>query len=159
MNVADVGGRIAELTARHVEAEERLAQARLRADEDEHASTADAASTGDPGLEPASDPTPQGDGDGRGAALDELDRHLLAWLAARGQHPLADPLPIVLDDVYRDVSAGDLDALLVRLDHLADSLHVVYLTDDPQVLQWAAGLAPERGGLSMISGAESATSE
>jgi hypothetical protein len=152
-DAVDSQGRFAELAARHDEADQRLAQARLRADADDQAPTTDA--EGDP----PGDPTPQVEGDGRGAALDELDRHLLAWLAARGQHPLADPLPIVLDDVYRHVSAGDLDALLVRLDHLADSLHVVYLTDDPQVVRWAAGLSPERGGLSMISDAGSATSE
>ncbi len=157
-DIAAVEGKLAELAVRKDEAEERLAEARLVADADEPTSTTDAASTGDPALETASDPSPQADGDGRGS-LDELDRHLLGWLAARGQHPLADPLPIVLDDVYRHVSAGDLDALLVRLDHLADSLHVVYLTDDPQVVHWAAGLPPERGGLSMISDAGSATSE
>ena len=152
-DAVDSEGKLAELAARHDEAEQRLAQARLRADADEHAPSTDAAD------EPAGDPTPQVDGDGRGAALDELDRHLLGWLAARGQHPLADPLPIVLDDVYRHVSAGDLEPLLVRLNHLADSLHVVYLTDDPQVVRWAAGLSPERGGLSTISDAGSATSE
>jgi hypothetical protein len=89
----------------------------------------------------------------------EFDRHLLAWLAARGQHPLADPLPIVLDDVYRDVTAGDLEALLERLDHLADSLHVVYLTDDSPVLAWASALPPDRGGLSMVPGAGPPASE
>ena len=78
---------------------------------------------------------------------DEIDRHLLAWLAARGQHPLADPLPIVLDEVYRHVAGDELDALLGRLDHLADSLHVVYLTDDPKILHWAATLPPERAGI------------
>lgn len=152
-DAVDSEGKLAELAARHDEAEQRLAQARLRADADEHAPSSGAAD------EPAGDPTPQVDGDGRGAALDELDRHLLGWLAARGQHPLADPLPIVLDDVYRHVSEGDLDPLLVRLDHLADSLHVVYLTDDPQVVRWTAALSPERGGLSTISDAGSATSE
>jgi len=45
------------------------------------------------------------------------------------------------------VGADDLEALLGRLDRLADSLHVVYLTDDPKVLHWAAMMAPDRGGL------------
>ena len=58
-------------------------------------------------------------------------------------------LPIVFDDVYRHVAAADLDALLLRLDHLADSAHVVYMTDDPKVLQWAVSLPPERAGLAV----------
>ncbi len=95
--------------------------------------------------------------DGATAVPNEIDRHLLAWLAARGQHPLADPLPIVLDDVYREVSGEDLDALLVRLDHLADSIHVVYMTDDPKVLHWAASLPPERAGLAVLPAAGPAT--
>ena len=53
-----------------------------------------------------------GDGDTAGAVSNEIDSHLLAWLAARGQHPLADPLPIVLDDAYRELGNEDLDALL-----------------------------------------------
>jgi hypothetical protein len=51
----------------------------------------------------------------------------------------------------------DLDALLTRLDHLADSLHVVYLTDDARVLQWAAALPPDRVGLVVLPAAGSAT--
>jgi hypothetical protein len=156
--LVDAEAKLVELAVRHDEAEQRLAQARVRADADPDALPTDALPT-DGAPERASDPTQLLDAAGRGAALDELDRHLLAWLAARGQHPLADPLPIVLDDVYRHVSAGDIDTLLVRLDHLADSLHVVYLTDDQQVLRWAAGLPPDRGGLSMVAGAGATTSE
>ena len=89
-----------------------------------------------------------------GTVADEVDRHLLAWLAARGQHPLADPLPVVFDEVYRQVGAADLDALLLRLDHLADSVHVVYMTDDPKVLQWAVSLPPERAGVVVLPGAQ-----
>ena len=96
-------------------------------------------------------------GDGDIGVSNEIDRHLLAWLAARGQHPLADPLPIVLDDVYRELGSHDLDVLLARLDHLADSLHVVYLTDDARVLQWAASLPPDRAGLAVLPAAGSST--
>jgi len=103
-------------------------------------------SNGHPSDPSWSDPPPNG------AIANEVDRHLLAWLAGRGQHPLAGPLPVVFDEVFRHVTSGDLDALLLRLDHLADSLHVVYMTDDPKVLQWAASLAPERGSIAVLAG-------
>ncbi len=130
---------------RNDEAEQALAQARVRVG----AALQEAVDTnGHPSAPSWGDATPSDH-----AVADELDRHLLAWLAARGQHPLAGPLPIVLDETYRHVTGEDLDALLLRLDHMADSLHVVYMTDDPKVLQWAASLAPERAGIVVLPGA------
>ncbi len=90
--LADAEAKLLELSVRHDEAEQALVQARVPLD----AALAEVgASNGHP-----SDPA-WGDGDIASAVSNEIDRHLLAWLAARGQHPLADPLPIVLDDVYR----------------------------------------------------------
>jgi hypothetical protein len=146
--LADAEAKLLEVSVRHDEAEQTLVQARVRLD----AALAEvSASNGHP-----SDPA-WGDGDTAGAVSNEIDSHLLAWLAARGQHPLADPLPIVLDDAYRELGNEDLDALLTRLDHLADSLHVVYLTDDARVLQWAAALPPDRAGLTPLPAAGSTT--
>jgi hypothetical protein len=143
--LADAEAKLVELSVRYDEAEQTLAQARVRVD-------AAIAHTAEANGHP-SDPA-WGDGDLAASAVpNEIDRHLLAWLAARGQHPLADPLPIVLDEVYRHVEGEDLDALLVRLDRLAESLHVVYMTDDPKVLHWAAALPPERAGLAVLPAA------
>ena len=137
--------KLMELAVRNDEAEQALAQARVHVD----ATLQEAAETnGHPSAPSWGDAVPADH-----AIADEIDRHLLAWLAARGQHPLADPLPIVLDEVYRHVAGPDLDALLLRLDHLAESLHVVYMTDDPKVLQWAASLPPERAGIAVLPGA------
>ena len=144
--LADAEAKFLELSVRYDEAEQTLVQARVPLD----AALAEVApSNGHP-----SDPAW---GDGDIGVSNEIDRHLLAWLAARGQHPLADPLPIVLDDVYRELGSHDLDVLLARLDHLADSLHVVYLTDDARVLQWAASLPPDRAGLAVLPAAGSST--
>ena len=142
--LTEAEAKLVELSVRQDEAEQTLAQARVRVD----AALNDAAqSNGHPSDPSWSDPPPSS------AVADEVDRHLLAWLAARGQHPLADPLPVVFDEVYRQVGAADLDALLLRLDHLADSVHVVYMTDDPKVLQWAVSLPPERAGVVVLPGA------
>jgi hypothetical protein len=151
--LADADAKLVELAVRHDEAEQLLAQVRVRADGESQAASAHTGGASTGAMADAVNAI------GRGSVLDEVDRYLLAWLAARGQHPLADPLPLVLDDVYRHVSGADLDALLVRLDRLADSLHVVYLTDDQHILRWAAGLPSERGALSTITGAGSPTSE
>ncbi|HTN81879.1 MAG TPA: hypothetical protein VMK16_19580 [Acidimicrobiales bacterium] len=140
--LADAEAKLIELAVRHDEAEQSLAQARVRVD----AALAEVARIAETNGHP-SDPSWSERADT--GMQDEIDRHLLAWLAARGQHPLADPLPIVLDEVYRHVGVDDLEVLLGRLDHLADSLHVVYLTEDPNVLHWAATMAPERGGLTL----------
>jgi hypothetical protein len=146
--LADAEAKLLELSVRYDEAEQALVQARVPLD----AALAEVGSSNGHPSDPA-----WGGGDIAGAVSNEMDRHLLAWLAARGQHPLADPLPLVLDDVYRELDSDDLDALLVRLDHLADSLHVVYLTDDPKVLQWAASLPPDRVGLAVLPAAGTAT--
>ena len=144
--LADAEAKLLEVSVRHDEAEQTLVQTRVPLD----AALAEvSASNGHP-----SDPAW---GEVTGAVSNEIDRHLLAWLASRGQHPLADPLPIVLDDVYRELGSEDLDALLTRLDHLADSIHVVYLTDDARVLEWAAALPPDRGGRVVLPEAGSAT--
>jgi hypothetical protein len=143
--LADADMKVMELTVRNDEAEQALAQARVRVD----AALQEAADTnGHPSAPSWGEATPSDH-----AVADELDRHLLSWLAARGQHPLAGPLPIVLDETYRHVTGEDLDALLLRLDHMADSLHVVYMTDDPKVLQWAASLPRERAGIVVLPGA------
>ena len=148
--LADAEIRLVELSVRYDEAEQALGRARVSV-QGALAQVGASEANGHP-----SDP---GWGDGSTAARgvpDEIDRHLLAWLAARGQHPLADPLPIVLDEVYRHVDGEDLDALLVRLDRLAESLHVIYMTDDPKVLHWAALLPPERAGLAVLPAARRA---
>ncbi len=144
MTLAHADAKLVELAVRHDEAEQTLAQARVRVDAALQAAIEANGHPSDPGWN---------DADEGGALQDEVDRHLLAWLAARGQHPLVDPLPILLDDVYRHVTGADLDALLRRLDRLADSLHVVYLTEDPKVLQWAVSLPPERAGVVLLPGA------
>jgi hypothetical protein len=142
--LTEAEAKLLELSVRHDEAEQALAQARVRVDA---ALDGAAQSNGHPSDPRWSNPSPTG------GVADEVDRHLLAWLAARGQHPLADPLPVVFDEVYRDVGAADLDALLLRLDHLADSVHVVYMTDDPKVLSWAVSLPPERGSIVVLPAA------
>ena len=152
LTLSEADAKLVELSVRYDEAEQTLAQARVRVGA---ALNEAAQSNGHP-----SDPS-WSDRPLSSAVADEVDRHLLAWLAARGQHPLADPLPVVLDEVYRHVAAADLDALLLRLDHLADSAHVVYMTDDPKVLQWAVSLPPERAGVVVLPelGDRSARSE
>jgi hypothetical protein len=143
LTLSEADATLVELSVRYDEAEQTLAQARVRVG----AVLNEAAqSNGHPSDPSWSDPA------SHGTMADEVDRHLLAWLAARGQHPLADPLPVVFDEVYRHVAAADLDALLLRLDHLADSVHVVYMTDDPKVLQWAVSLPPESAGVVVLPG-------
>jgi hypothetical protein len=138
--LTDADAKLVELSVRHDEAEQTLAQARVRV---AAALNESAQSNGHPSDPSWSEPSTNG------PVADEVNSHLLAWLAVRGQHPLADPLPVVFDEVFRHVGADELDALLLRLDHLADSLHVVYMTDDPKVLGWALSLAPERVGIAV----------
>ena len=145
LTLSEADAKLVELSVRYDEAEQTLAQARVRVSA---ALNEAAQSNGHP-----SDPS-WSDLASNGTMADEVDRHLLAWLAVRGQHPLAGPLPVVFDEVYRQVGAADLDALLLRLDHLADSVHVVYMTDDPKVLQWAVSLPPERAGVVVLPGAQ-----
>jgi len=143
MALSEADAKLVELSVRYDQAEQALAQARLRVGA---ALNEVAQSNGHP-----SDPSWSA-GASNSSIADEVDRHLLAWLAARGVHPLVDPLPIVFDEVYRHVDAADLNALLLRLDHLADSVHVVYMTDDPKVLHWAVSLPPERAGIVVLPG-------
>jgi hypothetical protein len=60
---------------------------------------------------------------------------------ARRVGPRSEPIPLVVDDAFAGFDAADRYDLLDLLARLTETTQVVYLTDDPVTLEWAAARA------------------
>jgi hypothetical protein len=84
---------------------------------------------------------------GSDAAIHEIEFFLLSRLLAQRAMSVTGPSPLVLDDALHRIPEPERVRLLDRLARLSDDVQVVYLSDDPVVLDWAQQLSPELGGL------------
>jgi hypothetical protein len=76
--------------------------------------------------------------------VDEVDArrqavefYLLARLAALRSVSFAGSVPLLVDDALGDLDAETVTHLMGRLDRMADSVQVIYLSDDEVVHRWA----------------------
>jgi hypothetical protein len=84
-----------------------------------------------------------------GAALgsgvsDAAERTLVAQLTSLRQVSYAGSVPLLLDDPLRGLPEADTRQVLDRIERMADSVQVIYATDDPLVLAWARDAGFER---------------
>jgi trimeric autotransporter adhesin len=89
-------------------------------------------------------------------AVHDLEFFLLSRVASQRAVALAGPAPLVLDDTFAEMTDEDRLRLLDRLERLADSVQVVYLTSDEAVTEWASLLAPAQGALCQPTGLRAA---
>ena len=90
----------------------------------------------------ADDLSPDAELEGRGAWREidpeAIEFYLLARLAAQRQVSYAGSVPLVIDDALAGVPDDDVRRVLQGLSRMAESVQVLYLTDDPLVVEWAA---------------------
>src|SRR5207302_7062268 len=65
--------------------------------------------------------------------------HVSAWLADGPSTAEAGPLPVVVDDALEGQSPAQMERVLALLLEAAPQRQIVYLTDDDEVVSWAAG--------------------
>ena len=74
----------------------------------------------------------------RNAEGETLDAYLFARLAVHRHVGPIGSLPLILEDAFADVAPAARMGGLERLAEMSDTVQVVYLTTDPEVLAWAA---------------------
>lgn len=90
-----------------------------------------------------------------GGAVDveELEYSLMARVAGQRSVSYAGSLPLVVDDVLGALGEVDLVRVLERLGRLADTVQVVLLSDQPDVVGWVRRLPPEQAALVLVRAA------
>jgi hypothetical protein len=66
-----------------------------------------------------------------------IELYLLARLAAQRQVSYAGSVPLLIDDALLGIPDADVRRVLDGLGRMAESVQVVYLSEDPAVLEWA----------------------
>lgn len=72
------------------------------------------------------------------ATVESIEFYLLARLAAQRSVAIAGSVPLVVDDALRDLSAEDVQHVLRKLEQMAETVQIVYLSDDDDVIGWAS---------------------
>ena len=88
----------------------------------------------EPAAAPA-EPTPD---EPAGPDLDAIEFYVLGRQAALRDLSFAGSVPLVIDDALLGLDADALGAVLDKVDELADTVQVIYLSDDAAVADWAA---------------------
>ena len=83
----------------------------------------------------------------RPARAKDLEWHVLSRLAEHRGDRVAGAVPLVLDHVFERVADGEVTALLDRFAHMAGSVQLVLVDDDPQVVAWARDLGMRRAAV------------
>lgn len=100
---------------------------------------------------PASDPdfdVQAEGGDARGSAGPEaIEFYLLSRLAALRNISYAGSVPLVIDDALSGLAADEVRSLLAKLERMAESVQVIYLSDDPVVVAWANEVGFQRAAV------------
>jgi hypothetical protein len=96
---------------------------------------------------PASDPDFDiGGGEPEGGA-EAIEFYLLARLAAQRSVSFAGSVPMLIDDALSDLEADEVDLLLNKLERMSESVQIIYLSEDPTVLEWTASIGINRAAV------------
>jgi hypothetical protein len=88
-----------------------------------------------------------GDEDGSNPGVDVLEFYFLTRLAQLRSVSHAGSVPLVIDDALGNIPGADRVHLLERLDEMAESVQVIYLTDDQEVSSWADSAGLDRAAV------------
>jgi hypothetical protein len=73
------------------------------------------------------------------SSSEEVEWYLLARLAAQRAVSLAGSVPLLIDHALPDLDRTELGHLLDRLEHMAETVQVIIVTEDPVTGAWAEG--------------------
>ena len=96
---------------------------------------------------PASDPAFEVGPDELDDGPEGIEFYLLSRLAAMRSASFAGSVPIVLDDALADLAPSIITILLNKLEPMAESVQIIYLSDDPTVLEWTATVGVNRAAV------------
>jgi hypothetical protein len=101
---------------------------------------ADRAPAPDEPPRPASDPAFEvGPGEPEGG-VEAIEFYLLARLAAQRSLSFAGSVPILIDNALADLARDDVTRMLNELERMSESVQIIYLTEDPHVLDWTVDI-------------------
>ncbi len=96
---------------------------------------------------PASDPAFDVGPDELDDGPEGIEFYLLSRLAALRAASFAGSVPIVLDDALADLAPSVVTALLNKLEPMTGSVQIIYLSDDPTVLEWTSTVGVNRAAV------------
>ncbi|MGZ4693874.1 MAG: hypothetical protein ACXWA3_09625 [Acidimicrobiales bacterium] len=91
---------------------------------------------------PESDPDFDVDSDAGGP--EAIEFYLLARLAAQRSVSYAGSVPMVIDDAFLGLDADEIRSLLGKLEQVSESVQIIYLSDDPMIVDWTASVGLSR---------------
>ncbi len=91
---------------------------------------------------PASDPAFDVDSDAGGP--EAIEFYLLARLAAQRSVSFAGSVPMVIDDAFLGLDAAQTSSLLGKLEQVSESVQIIYLSDDPTIIEWTTSVGLSR---------------
>ena len=71
-------------------------------------------------------------------------KKLAATLAAQRALSYAGSVPMVIDDAFLGIDADEVRSLLGKLEQVSESVQIIYLSDDPVVIEWTASVGLNR---------------
>jgi hypothetical protein len=75
---------------------------------------------------------------------DQVEVYVRTRAASLRNRSHAGSVPLVLDDALEGLSSDDVVQVLGRLEEVAESVQVIYLTDDDTVIEWADSVGLQR---------------
>ena len=69
--------------------------------------------------------------------VDAIEWYLLGRVASPRSVSVAGSVPLVLDDAFRGLPPPEVDALCAALARIGESVQVIYVGDEPAVVDWA----------------------
>jgi uncharacterized protein YhaN len=91
---------------------------------------------------PESDPDFDVDSDAGGP--EAIEFYLLARLAAQRSVSYAGSVPMVIDDAFLGLDADETRSLLGKLEQVSESVQIIYLSDDPMIIEWTSSVGLSR---------------
>ena len=91
---------------------------------------------------PESDPDFDVDSDAGGP--EAIEFYILARLAAQRAVSYAGSVPMVIDDAFLGIDPDEVRSLLGKLEQVSESVQIIYLTNDPVVIEWTASVGLNR---------------
>jgi hypothetical protein len=95
----------------------------------------------------ASDPAFEIGADDVDDGPESVEFYLLSRVAALRAASFAGSVPIVLDDPLADLAPPVIIALLNKLEPMSESVQIIYITDDPTVIEWTTSIGLHRGAV------------
>jgi hypothetical protein len=86
-------------------------------------------------------------GDDGEAGQEAIEFYLLSRLASLRSVSFAGSVPLVIDDALSGLAPESVSHLLDKVDKAAESVQVIYLSDDPVVAQWCEGVGFSRAAV------------